>query len=234
MAIIVVEDQNCLAAWQAGANILMQSKNKEIFNLITVISDPCQFDQTWLEHSPHLFNKNGDKITNVINTIFPFKLWRRFPIRSDLYAAYLARHNRAKAMRDVRWGTYFQRLIASPPDGTNQLERAIIKLGSWKQRATTAFVFHLSIPGVDAPRIMGGPCWQFAELLWNDDNSLDMTVVYRNHDFYNKVLGNFLGLGQLLNFIAHETGKQPGRLVCHSVHAFFDSTQAVMASAIKP
>lgn len=49
---------------------------------------------------------------------------------------------------------------------------------------------------------------------------LDLVVVYRNHDFFNKALGNFIALGQLLRFIAVESGKTPGNLICHSVHAY--------------
>jgi thymidylate synthase len=231
VTVTIITGETCFDAWHAGAEALTASRSKELSNMVTVIADPCRFDPDWHRNSPHHFSRNGNRLTDVINTIFPLTLWRRYPNRSNFYEAYLIRYARAKGMRGVSWGTYFQRLIASPPEGTNQLERAISKLGNWRQRSTTAFVFHLATPA-DGPRPRGGPCWQFAEILWNSDGTLDLTVVYRNHDFYNKVLGNYVGLGQLLSFIAHESGKQPGRLVCHSVHAFFDTTQNVMTSTM--
>ena len=49
---------------------------------------------------------------------------------------------------------------------------------------------------------------------------LDFVAVYRNQDFFNKALGNFIGLGQLLKFICDESNKRAGTLTCHSVHAF--------------
>lgn len=232
MSVHLINGKDCLEAWRNGASALIKSTSKSLPNLVTVIEDPCLFEADWNRYSPHNFDRQGNRLSDVINTIFPLSLWQRFPARTDLYDAYMRRFNRAKRLRGVRWGTYFQRLVACPPTATNQLERAISKLSTWQQRSTTAFVFHPATP-LDAPRLRGGPCWQFGELLWNDDDTLDFTVVYRNHDFYNKVLGNFIGLGQLLAFIAHETGKSPGRLVCHSVHAFFDSSQQVLSSAIK-
>jgi hypothetical protein len=62
---------------------------------------------------------------------------------------------------------------------------------------------------------------------------LDLVAVYRNHDFLNKALGNFLGLGRLLNFIALEGGKRPGRVICHSVHAYVERTTMFRALLAK-
>ncbi len=121
-----------------------------------------------------------------------------------------------------RWGTYFERLIAF--DGNlNQLERAIGKLNTW-DRNTTGLVFHLSSPSIDSPRTRGGPCLHYIELLWKTGDVLDLVAVYRNHDYFSKALGNFLALGQLLFFISTETDKQPGKLICHSVHAYTESS----------
>jgi hypothetical protein len=47
-----------------------------------------------------------------------------------------------------------------------------------------------------------------------------MTAIYRNHDYFNKAFANFVGLGRLLGFICAQTSRAPGRLVCHSGHAY--------------
>jgi hypothetical protein len=232
MSVHLINGKDSLEAWRNGARALINTNSKSLSNVVTVIERPCVFEADWHRHSPHNFHDQGSRLSDVINTIFPMGLWQRSAARVDFYDAYMQRFNRAKKLRGVRWGTYFQRLVACPPADTNQLERAISKLSTWQQRSTTAFVFHPATP-LDSPKLRGGPCWQFGELLWNEDDTLDFTVVYRNHDFYNKVLGNFIGLGQLLAFIAQESGKTPGRLVCHSVHAFFDSSQQILTAAIK-
>lgn len=213
-----------MAAWRGGCELLLGAQG-EICNLMTTIHRPCELDEVWLErHSPCAVKVGADSAADVANTLFPLKTWERSGGRSDFYARYLRAHDRAHRWARGRhaWGTYFERLIRFPASGVNQLERAIEKLVSWPQRNTTGLVFHLSSPAFDAPRTRGGPCWQFAEILWNADDTLDLVVVYRNHDFFNKVLGNFVGLGRLLAFICAASNKSPGKLVCHSVHAYFD------------
>lgn len=235
MSIQVVEEDTSLEAWRAGCSRLLTSGG-ETCNLITTVERPCVVDERWLVHyAPVRFKAGADDARDVANTLFPQKIYERSASRIDLYSRYLKAHDRAHAWQRGRhaWGTYFERLVRFPPGGVNQLERAIEKLNIWPQRNTTGLVFHLSSPAIDSPRTRGGPCWQFAEILWNADNSLDLVVVYRNHDFFNKVLGNFVGLGRLLQFICESTGKRPGRLVCHSVHAYFDCSQQQFRSLIQ-
>jgi thymidylate synthase len=235
MSIQVVQGATALEAWRAGCAVLLTSRG-EISNLLTIVIQPCVVDDRWLaQHSPLRFKAGADDARDVANTLFPQRTYERAADRSDLYSQYLRAHDRARRFQRGRhaWGTYFERLIRFPPAGVNQLERAIGKLNTWPQRNTTGLVFHLSSPAIDAPRTRGGPCWQFAEILWNADDSLDLVVVYRNHDFFNKVLGNFIGLGRLLHFICSSTGKQPGKLVCHSVHAYSDGSQQQLRSLIK-
>lgn len=235
MSIEVVEKATALEAWRAGCAVLLTSHG-ETSNLMTMIDNPCVVDDQWLvQYSPHRFKAGADDARDVANTLFPQRTCERSANRGDLYSRYLKAHDRARKFQRGHhaWGTYFERLVRFPPGGVNQLERAIEKLNTWPQRNTTGLVFHLSSPAIDAPRTRGGPCWQFAEILWNADESLDLVVVYRNHDFFNKVLGNFIGLGRLLRFICSSTGKQPGKLVCHSVHAYSDSSHHQLRSLIQ-
>lgn len=216
-----------------GARKLIEN-NGHYFNLITQIERPTELHDSWiLDYSPHTSVRRADKIKDVIDTIFPIDLYTQFPRRSDLYNEYLRRHYRAMkwSRNRGRWGTYFERLISfGQRNGPNQLERVIEKLINWPQRNTTGLVFHLSSPATDAPRTRGGPCWHFGEIVWHQNNVIDLIVVYRNHDYFNKALGNFIGLGQLLNFIAAESGKTAGKLVCHSVHAYSDKSLARLKS----
>jgi thymidylate synthase len=229
-----VDQVTALEAWRMGVTALLKAGG-ELTNLITTIQQPCVIEPSWLvDRSPHKFSNRGDDIRDVANTIFPTKLVARAASRTSFYDMYLQRHDRARTWAHGRhaWGTYFERLVRFPSSGVNQLERVIDKLRNWPTRNTTGLVFHLSSPAVDAPRTRGGPCWHFGELLWNADNSIDLVAVYRNHDFYNKVLGNFIGLGRLLEFICEQSGKQPGKLICHSVHAYHDgSIRALRAMA---
>lgn len=221
----VVSAETAVDAWKAGVAVLLESK--EVTNLLTIVNDPTQLDRAWLRTlSPHHLDSRYDNLSDVVNTIFPLGIAARVATRADLFARYLATHDRATRWRGRKWGTYFERLVRFPPQGVNQLDRAIEKLQGWPKRCKTGLVFHLSSPAIDAPRTRGGPCWQFAELLWQPHDVIDLVVVYRNHDFLNKVLGNFIGLGQLLRFICAESSKKPGKLLCHSVNAFYSGTRS--------
>ncbi|WP_172705562.1 hypothetical protein [Variovorax paradoxus] len=230
-----VAGANALDAWRQGVQAVLAER--EAFNLFTTVEQPAAFDLAWLQtHSPRRRGLGGDDLREVIKTIFPYDLAQRVADRPNLYSDYLRRHDRAMRFARNRgtWGTYFERLIRFPgyPE-TNQLETVIEKLRTWQKRSGTGLVFHLSTPANDTPRTRGGPCWQFGEIVWHPGGRLDLVVVYRNHDFLNKALGNFIGLGQLLNFICIASDKTPGRLLCHSVHAYNGGTvEALRALAV--
>ena len=48
---------------------------------------------------------------------------------------------------------------------------------------------------------MGAPCWQYGQLK-EKNGTLDLTAIYRNQDFFQKALGNYIALGQLLQFMS--------------------------------
>src|SRR5262249_7024930 len=149
------------------------------------------FSAHWLTtYDPRQFGAKHDSIRDVVNTVFPMRLATRFSQRTDFYDSYLRYHRRGTLRRKnrSRWGTYFQRLVNFDQSGINQLERAIQILSTWT-RKEAALVFHLSAPNVDKILPRGGPCWHFGEILWNADDTLDLVVVYRNHDYFNKALG---------------------------------------------
>lgn len=224
----VVRADNSLEAWQGAVSHLADHGRQE-FNLMVEIGD-VNSDEAWLRaYNPKDHAPRAMSAMDVANTIFPQALYERYPDRADLYRRYLALHRRAKRMgRSRSWGTYFERLVSFDGcDENNQLERVISALRNWQRSSRAALVFHLSSP-LDKPRPLGAPCWQFGELNWHQDNTVDLVVVYRNHDYFNKALANFVGLSRLLRFICAESGKEPGKLTCHAVHAYFDPSAAFM------
>jgi len=223
---VEIVGDDCLGSWQSGAELLTRTK-KEMLNLVTTIQNQTVLDPLWLTRfNPAAYPPGKDQIKDVINTIIPIR-WAFTLDRKALYKKYLHVHDRAKNFRrnNGAWGTYFERLIRfGRPNGPNQLEIVVEKLTKWERRVQTALVLHLSAPSLDSPRTRGGPCWHFGEFIWHSDDKLDLVVVYRNHDFYNKALGNYVALGQLLRFVCEQSKRRPGKLICHSVHAYFDSS----------
>lgn len=81
----------------------------------------------------------------------------------------------------------------------------------------------------------GGQCLSFASLKLSKDGSgkkLGMTAMYRNHFYIEKLLGNLIGLGRLLDFIAKEGGVTRGSLTIISTHAEIDQPGKCTRDAI--
>jgi hypothetical protein len=75
----------------------------------------------------------------------------------------------------------------------------------------------------------GGQCMSFASMKLidtADGRRLGMTVLYRNHFYIEKLLGNLVGLGRLMGFIAGESGIGIGALTVVSTHALIDQPRS--------
>jgi thymidylate synthase len=221
---IVVQGVDAVQAWRNGSQVLLQTPQHAVQNLITEIAAPTIVDPDWYVRFCPKSVGAQDRLSVVAKVLFPDIPRRPREPRIEYYARCERLLKRALKIGNFHsaWGgTYFQRLL-SLDNSENQIERAIRILSEWEVRGETAIVMHTSSPAIDRLRKRGSPCLQYIEILWGGDGVLDLVAVYRNHDFLNKALGNFIGLGRLLNFIAFEGGKRSGRVICHSVHAYVD------------
>lgn len=231
-----------LEVWQHACTFLKHN-NKKYFNLILEIEQPTDFTDldTWInDRNPSDFYGDSN-IHDVINTIFPYKFYERnSPIsRHDFYSYYREVYLKGKRINARQsWGTYFQRLLNYSKHysnllAENQLENAILALHNQRVRRNS-IVFHLSSINLDSnTRLLGGPCWQFGELLWSrHNNTIDLFVVYRNHDYFAKTLGNLIGLSKLLDFLCAESGKTPGKIIVHSANAYYSCNNRILDQII--
>jgi hypothetical protein len=77
----------------------------------------------------------------------------------------------------------------------------------------------------DGRQWLGMPCLShlsFKRVPINGGHAVDLTAVYRSHHYCARALGNLIGLGQLLSFVATESGLSVGTLSCLSTHAELD------------
>jgi hypothetical protein len=56
--------------------------------------------------------------------------------------------------------------------------------------------------------------------------------MYRNHFYVEKLLGNLIGLGRLMSFVARETGLKVGALTVVSTHAEIDQPSGARRSDV--
>src|SRR6266851_3521696 len=88
-------------------------------------------------------------------------------------------------------------------------------------------VYELTLydPIRDAGPVMNRQCLSFLsfKVIDSTPRSLLLTALYRNHYYVERLLGNLIGLGQLMQFVADEVKVAVGGLTIVSTHAEVDS-----------
>ena len=198
-----------------------------LWGLMLHILEPCRVDPNEIpviaEIDRLLQAHDCNSVATVSNTIFPASLDRGDGIKA-MTERYLPIFKRR--MKGEGWGRYFERLVAwkSGKGGTVNQVSAIIEMLAKTREEGARFWRHryeLSLfdPARDLKKATNRQCLSFIELKPDDAGRLHMMAVYRNHYYVQKTLGNLIGLGRLLAFIARESGFETGTLTIQSTHA---------------
>jgi hypothetical protein len=220
-------------AWLAAASAV-QDAGGEAHNVIIDIADPLAImgpdDAIFTAVDQFLRKHHVNTVAGVANTIFPQGLLDRHG-PAGFYDAYNEVLPRMKQMtRD--WGRYFERMtswkkvkcqqitIINPLD--DLIRFMCGQIGS-DRTYRNAYEMTIYDPARDAGKVANRQCLSFLSFKLTDDNVLLLTVMYRNHTYVARGLGNFLGLGRLQAFVAAQSGATLGSLTCISTHAEIDS-----------
>ncbi len=152
-------------------------------------------------------------------------------------------------------GTYFSRLIDFPgPDGpVNQLDAVITRLRSETAKtgsgtgpltacyeagftppeadalSTGSVIAALAVPvrapGPDTSVLMSFPCLSHCSFQLDRSGTVHAMAHYRSQLMVEKAYGNYLGLGQLLGYIAAQAGLTPGELTVTAGYARLDRSR---------
>lgn len=230
-------------AWRNAAGFVCNSG--DCVGLHVEIARPLDYDEAVVQAVDNVLRQHGKiPCKDVAYTIFPQGLWQKLG-RGDserLFNLYnkprgfyerLRQHRKMSGHND--WGTYFQRMSSSKFDGRGegQLKRAVDALRRSK-KPRGAIHLHTGMPDdddlhlhtglpADGMRVRGGPCLQIVTVHAERNShgySLSACALYRNHDFFEKALGNYVGLGQLLGFLAESSEMTVGKLHVISGHAY--------------
>jgi len=107
----------------------------------------------------------------------------------------------------------------------NQLWDIVGRIRDDHNRSRNKFELSLFDPERDVDGSpYGGQCLSFLsfKLLPGSEKRLALTALYRNHYYIEKLLGNLIGLGRLMAFVAVEGGVNLGPLTVVSTHAKID------------
>jgi thymidylate synthase len=220
-----INSYNCLTAWRDACRFIIE--NGAGSNLIVGIENPLSYSNAHLTDLYRNGLTTALEVSDVSNTIFPHKFFQRHRSLSseaffDLHEKLYLRGKTMHAKNRSRWGTYFLRFTKFGSRKHNQLQNIIDAINSRNTNNAACYIMHASSVDYDSNvRKMGNPCLQYVQIE-AQASKLNLTAVYRNHDFLNKALGNYIGLSRLLEFACLKTRKQVGSVVCHSIHYYLD------------
>ena len=218
----------CFQQCWIEATKLIQENKWNMFNLVVQIQNPHIIDKNLHQDIDSFFRSCGLLTSKQVAwTIFPDKLYKGYSSSEKLYDYYL-RHKKSLKKKGS-WGTYFNRMISYEKDDicVNQLNNIINAINNRTLTSKAAYTIVIEKPGKETIRPLGAPCLNYLaiQLTNNSNRKVGLLFTYRNHDFLKKAYGNYLGLCNLLKFIATETNSNLGPITCISSHAYVDSNK---------
>ena len=247
MMAVFVSEKDVSTAWVAALDALV-SAGGDAVNLTVAIADPTAEQEGVRDALDRFIGQRRratgsvELVSTVANTLFPSAWYLPDRLGPDaaehLYE--LERITRPVTRRTNKRGTYFERMVAWPgPENTefNQLDQAICRLRSARDRRHNRgheYEVGVTVPAdeIAAPVLVAGkdrytrgfPC--LSHLSFSLLNGVvHLLAVYRSHDFISRAYGNYLGLGRVLHFVAHESGFPAGELTCVSASATAEITR---------
>lgn len=196
--------------------------NGHCYNMIVQITNPLQRDVEF-ENELDCLSRENDLLTikHVAYTIFPKTLWHIY--RGDHDKFFRKYRDRVFPTIKTSWGTYFHRMIhwtstdGSP--GKNQLGDLIEAINRRGRIYKSAYTIQIGSPMMHFARVRGAPCLNYIALQLEENGVINLMAVFRNHYLFPRIYGNYIGLGQLLEFICEQTGFEVGMLTSLSSHA---------------
>ena len=232
-----ISQPDCTSAWLEASRVVHELPKHEGHHVVIDVADPVaaspaatavvkEVDAFLGEHSANKF-----LVRTVANTIFPQATYERHGA-PEFYDVYIKQVFPRLKRSPKDWGRYFERMIAFPAEGgaVNLLDDMVEKMKrNVAKDSTYRNIYELPIynPLKDAkgsPR--GGQCLSFMSFKLDRDHRLLLSAVYRNHYYTEKLLGNLIGLGRLMSFVASEAGVRVGSLSVLSTHAEVDTAGA--------
>ncbi len=223
MYLAVPPQPDCASAWLEAVRRVDSCPGHEAHNVIIDVQNPvanATFANPIVKRVDDFLKARDKSVDCIANTIFPLALYQRHGAEKFIEVF----HERVlpKVRRNQKWsGYYFERMTRAP----DQLSDIIERIGNTTNRSLNKFEMSIFDPMSDADSSpYGGQCLSFLSfhLQPGSPRTLLLTAQYRNHYYVEKLLGNLIGLGQLMGYVAAETNTEVGSLTVLSTHATID------------
>lgn len=226
MSQIVLSQPSCIETWREAVRAVDGASGHEAHNVVLTIENPTirtQLGDDRVAVVDRFLRRHDKSVRTISNTIFPQALYNRHGA-PEFFEAF---HERVlpTVRKKERWsGYYFERMSYWPgAPNDNPLWDIVTRM-----RALTSknkYELALFDPARDIDNSpYGGQCLSFLSFkrLPGPRKQVALTALYRNHYYIEKLLGNLIGLGQLMAFVAKETNQDVGPLTIISSHATID------------
>lgn len=241
MYLPVPSQPDCASAWREAVRHVDSAPGHEAYNVVIDIADPVAgstLSNPAIAAVDAFLTARAKPIETVANTIFPESLYlcHGAPAFFDVFSQRVL----PKVRRGERWsGYYFERMINYPVAGShppNQLWNIVERMRDDGVRALNKFELSLFDPVRDVDNSpYGGQCLSFLsfKVIPGAKRRVTLTAQYRNHFYIEKLLGNLIGLGRLMGFVAREADLAVGPLTVLSTHAKIDQPGSAVRGDIK-
>lgn len=230
MYLPIPSQPDCVTAWREAVRQVDAQPGHEAYNVVIDVVDPVANAslRDGRVAAVNAFLAAHDKsVEAVANTIFPEALYLRHG--APKFFEVFEKRVLEKVRRSGRWsGYYFERMTSLPRTeggAMNQLWDIVERINDPKVKALNKFELSVFDPLRDVDDSpYGGQCLSHGsfKLMPGDPRTLTLTVMYRNHFYIEKLLGNLIGLGRLMSFVAKEAKLKVGALTVISTHALID------------
>lgn len=222
---------DCVSAWREAVRVVDAEPKHTAYDVVMAVEDPIartSIQDPCLALVNEFLVGHGKKpISTVANTLFPRSLYRQngAPQMFDVFE----RQVLPKVRRYERWsGSYFERMMCCTDETGkpfNPLWDIVTRIRDPDVSALNKFELSIFDSRRDVNRsVYGGQCLSHLsfKVTPGKQRQLRLTALYRNHFYIEKLLGNLVGLGRLMEFVAKEANLNIGPLVIHSTHAKID------------
>jgi thymidylate synthase len=234
-----ISQPSCTSAWLTASQAVYGLAGHEGHHVVIDVDNPVALseqDAAVVRAVDAFLAEKGenDPVRTIANTIFPQATYEAHG-SPDFYDVYIKEVFPWLKRSPRDWGRYFERMMAYPtPDGPENLLADLVAEMRRNLAAERTFrnIYELPIynPMKDrAGSPIGRQCLSFMSFKLDDNNRLLLSAVYRNHFYTQKLLGNLIGLGRLMAFVAEEARVKLGPLSVLSTHAHVDAAGASQA-----
>ncbi len=246
----IVEAEDVTGAWIRYVEFVLPHRPSGTFHSVVRVANPVresdagrraveEFLEEWSQKDPKVY-----PVRTVRTTIFPKHYAERAADAVELADSYRADYEKIRKSHPGNvYGTYFGRLVDTQVsrDGSHydQLNDTIRKLRGRNLNATMTEIDLRYDIEIDAPamstyeternhaRALGFPCMSHLSFQ-RDRQTLHVAAFYRNQDVGRKAYGNMLGLGQLCEYVATQSGLQCGSLTLVAGRAYLDAPAVLL------